>query len=128
MRRDRSHSLPTPAELEILQVLWRRGKSSVRDIHEDFGADKGIGYTTVLKLLQIMYSKGLVKREEAGKAHIYEAVQPADQAKGSMVSDIMRRVFDGSSKDLVMRAMHENPPSREDLAEIRQLLDELESK
>lgn len=128
MKRARSHSLPTPAELEILQVLWSRGKSSVREIHDAFGAEKGIGYTTVLKLLQIMFAKGLVRREEAGKAHLYEAVQPAAKAQGNMVSDMVQRVFGGSSKDLVMRAMSEKTLSREELAEIRKMLDELESE
>lgn len=120
--------LPTDAELAILTVLWRRGPSTVRDIHEALRASQETGYTTVLKLLQIMTQKGLVKRDESQRSHVYRAAQPADRTQKRLVSDLVEKAFAGSAHDLVMRALSLKPASREELSAIRALLDEAEKK
>ena len=120
--------LPTDAELAILTVLWRRGPSTVRDIHEALRASQETGYTTVLKLLQIMTQKGLVKRDESQRSHVYRAAQPADRTQKRLVSDLVEKAFAGSAHDLVMRALSIKPASREELSAIRALLDEAEKR
>jgi BlaI family penicillinase repressor len=117
---------PTPGELEILRVLWRRGPCTVRDVQEELRAERGTGYTTVLKLLQIMMEKGLVAREETGRAHIYQANQSEDQAQKQMVGDLLDRLFGGAAQQLVMHALTSRRATSEELAEIRKLLDKLE--
>lgn len=117
---------PTDAELAILCVLWRRGASTVRQIHEDLAPRSSTGYTTVLKLLQIMAEKGLVDRDESERAHVYTARLAEEQTLGRLVGDLLDRAFGGSSSRLVMRALEERPASPEELAEIRRLLDDLE--
>ena len=119
---------PTPGELEILRVLWRVGPATVRKIQESLPVEKPAGYTTVLKLLQIMTEKGLVRREEENRAHVYEACQSEDQAQRQIVGDVMDRVFGGMAQRLVMHALTERKASPEDLAEIRRLLDRLEGE
>lgn len=117
---------PTDAELAILRVLWRRGASTVRQIHEELASRSSTGYTTVLKLLQIMTEKGLVDRDESERAHVYTARLAEEQTLGRLVGDLLDRAFGGSSSRLVMRALEERPASPEELAEIRRLLDDLE--
>ena len=117
---------PTDAELEILKVLWRRGPSTVREVFETFGETKQTGYTTVLKLMQIMAEKGLVRRDETERAHRYEAATAEEETQRQMVGDLLRRVFDGSAKRLVMQALSAERASAGELDEIRQLLDRLE--
>lgn len=117
---------PTDAELAILRVLWRRGASTVRQIHEELAPRSSTGYTTVLKLLQIMTEKGLVDRDESERAHVYTARLAEEQTLGRLVGDLLDRAFGGSSSRLVMRALEERPASPEELAEIRRLLDDLE--
>lgn len=119
---------PTSAELEILRVLWERGPSTVREIHEVLAAARPTGYTTVLKLLQIMSAKGMVTRNEDARAHIYEAVQPARNTKSQLVGDLLQRVFSGSASQLMMHALVGKRTSREEIDEIRRLLDEYEGK
>ena len=119
---------PTPAELSILQVLWKQGPSTVRDVHEALQDDRATGYTTTLKLLQIMTEKGLVSRQEVGRAHVYRAKQSEEQAQRRMVGDLLHRVFDGAAQKLVMHALESRKASAEELAEIRRLLDELEGE
>ena len=119
---------PTPAELDILRVLWRRGPSMVRDVFDTLNNEKPTGYTTVLKLLQIMTEKGLVVREEAGRAHVYEARQSEEQAQRKMVGDLLDRVFGGAAQRLVMQALTERKASPQEIAEIRSLLDRLEGE
>ena len=114
---------PTDAELGILRVLWRRGPSTVRQVHEEL---ERTGYTTVLKLMQIMTEKGLVERDESQRAHVYVARLPEEQTLGQLVGDLLDRAFEGSSSRLVMRALESRPASREELAEIRRLLDVME--
>jgi len=123
-----NRSLPTDAELSILRVLWRRGASTVREVHEELAPIQGTGYTTVLKLMQIMAQKGLVSRDEAGKSHVYRALIPEDQAQHGLVRDLVDKAFEGSASRLVMRALSSERASREELAEIRALLDALENK
>src|SRR5262245_15522632 len=117
---------PTAAELQILQVLWDRGPSTVREVHEALQAEKPLGYTTVLKLMQIMTVKGLVRRDEAQRAHVYEAQQPAEKTKRQLASDVLHRVFDGSAKELMMHALAGHRSSRKEIEELRRLLDEHE--
>lgn len=117
---------PTPAELEILRVLWDRGPSTVREVQEWLGRDKPAGYTTVLKLLQIMTEKGLTEREETARAHVYEAKVPQSQTQRLLVRDLVDRAFGGSASQLVMQALSARRSSPEELARIRRMLDEME--
>jgi predicted transcriptional regulator len=117
---------PTAAELTILRVLWRRGPSTVREVQAELGRDRPTGYTTALKLLQIMFEKGLVNRDESGRAHIYHPRHSEDQAQRTLVTDLLDRVFGGSAQQLVMQALTARKASPHELAEIRKLLDELE--
>jgi predicted transcriptional regulator len=119
---------PTPAELEILQVLWQRGPSTVRDVHETLSQGRATGYTTVLKLLQIMTDKGLVARDETRRAHVYAPRLPEGQTQRQMVRDLLDRVFAGSAMDLVIHALSARKTSRDEIARIRRLLDEIEGE
>jgi len=120
------HPKPTPAELDILRVLWDRGSSTVREVHEVLAETKQMGYTTVLKLLQIMTAKGLVTRNEQSRAHVYEARQPAEKTKRQLAGDLLQKVFGGSASQLMMHALSSKKASRADLNEIRRFLDEYE--
>jgi BlaI family transcriptional regulator, penicillinase repressor len=119
---------PTASELEILQVLWTRGPSTVREVYESFSKTKAVGYTTVLKLLQIMAEKGLVRRNEDQRAHVYEACRPAQQTKQQIAGDVLQRVFEGSASDLMQHALAGRRPSKQEIEELRRLLDEHERK
>jgi predicted transcriptional regulator len=112
---------PTDAELGILRVLWTRGPSTVRQITEVLGRETG--YTTVLKLLQIMTEKRLVVRDESARTHIYEPAYTEDQTQRQLVTDLLDRAFDGSAAKLVLHALAANKTSPEELAEIKKLLD-----
>jgi len=111
---------PTDAELAILAVLWSRGPSTVRQIAEQMGREAG--YTTILKLLQIMTEKGLVVRDEAARTHIYAAAYTQDQTQRQLVTDLLERAFDGSAAKLVLQALAGRKTSPEELAEIKKLL------
>ena len=117
---------PTALELEILRVLWERGPSTVREVHEVLAKGKPIGYTTVLKIMQIMTQKGSVARNEDSKAHVYKARQPAENTKRQLVGDLLQRAFSGSASQLMMHALAGKETSQEEIAEIRDLLDEYE--
>jgi BlaI family transcriptional regulator, penicillinase repressor len=117
---------PTASELEILGVLWCRGPSTVREVHEVLAESKDMGYTTVLKLLQIMTAKGMVKRDEEARAHVYQARQPADKTKRQLVGDLLQRAFSGSASDLMLHALAGAKTSRKEIEEIRRMLDEYE--
>lgn len=119
---------PTDAELAILKVLWRRGASTVREVHEELRAAQETAYTTTLKLLQIMTEKGIVARDESQKSHIYRALLGEEQVQKSFVRDLMDKVFAGSASQLVMRALGEKPASKGELEEIRRMLDDIERK
>ncbi len=119
--------MPTGAELDILQVLWRVGPSTVRQVHEALYKDEGAGYTTALKLLQVMHGKGLVERDDAQRAHVYRAVGSRSNTQQRFVSDLVQRVFQGSAPQLVMQALGQGQvATREEIAEIRAMLDSLE--
>jgi predicted transcriptional regulator len=112
---------PTDAELGILNVLWSRGPSTVRQVAEALGREAG--YTTVLKLLQIMTEKQLVVRDETARTHVYRAAFTEDQTQRQLVTDLLDRAFGGSAAKLVLQALAANKASPEELAEIRKLLD-----
>jgi predicted transcriptional regulator len=112
---------PTDAELSILRVLWTEGPSTVRQVTEALG--RATGYTTALKLLQIMTEKGLVRRDERVRTHVYEAAYTEDQTQRRLVSDLLDRAFGGSAAKLVLQALAANKTSPEELAEIKRFLD-----
>ena len=119
----RSHlKKPTAAELAILRVLWARGPSTVREVAQQMGRESA--YTTILKLLQIMTDKGLVRRDESPRTHVYEAASTEGQTQQQLVKDLLERVFDGSATQLVMQALASKKTSRKELAEIQKLLDQ----
>jgi BlaI family transcriptional regulator, penicillinase repressor len=119
---------PTEAELSILRVLWERGPSTVREVHEAIvrgrPSARATGYTTVLKLLQIMTEKGLVTRDERTRSHVYRARWSEDTTQRQLVTDLLDRAFGGSAARLVMQALDLSPASAEELKEIRRLIDE----
>lgn len=114
---------PTDAELAILRVLWQRGPSTVRQVHDVLGQDRPTAYTTALKLLQIMAEKGLVSRDERERTHVYHTRVSEDQTQRQLVRDLLDRAFGGSSSKLVMQALAARRASAEELTEIRRLLD-----
>jgi predicted transcriptional regulator len=119
---------PTPSELEILQILWSRGPSTVREIHEVLSQEKEVGYTSALKLLQIMTTKGLVQRSEDQRAHVYAAALPAEKTKQQFAADVLQRVFRGSTSQLMQHALSGRRSSKKEIDEIRRMLDEYERK
>jgi BlaI family penicillinase repressor len=119
--RMRERKKPTRAELAILRTLWSRGPSTVRDVAAALGREDS--YTTVLKLLQIMTEKRLVRRNDSERSHVYEAVRSEDQTQKQIVADLLERVFDGSAAKLVLQALATGKATPEELAEIRKLLD-----
>jgi len=119
---------PTASELEILHVLWERGPSTVREVYQALNEKRPIGYTSVLKLMQIMTAKGTVRRDEQQRAHVYEAVQPAEKTKRQLALDVLQRVFDGSASELMMHALAGRKASQEEIDEMRRLLNEYERK
>lgn len=123
---DRLPPRPTDSELAILRVLWSRGPSTVRDVHEELNQTAPTGYTTVLKLLQIMTEKGLVVRDEANRAHIYEPRYSEHKTQRQILSDLTDRAFGGSAAKLVVQALSGRKATAEELNAIRELLDRLE--
>jgi|SRR3954462_75508 BlaI family penicillinase repressor len=117
---------PTPSELEILHILWSRGASTVREIHDVLATEKDVGYTSALKLLQIMTAKGLVVRSEDQRAHIYSASLPAEKTKQQFAADVLQRVFRGSASQLMQHALTGKRGSKKEIDEMRKLLDEYE--
>ena len=117
---------PTEAELEILGILWKQGPSTVRAVHDTMGGSRPVGYTTVLKLLQIMAEKGLVRRDETERAHVYAPSAPAERTQRRLVADLLDRAFAGSAARLVQQALSSRRASPEEIANIRRLLDEME--
>jgi predicted transcriptional regulator len=118
---------PTEAELGILNVLWDRGPSTVRDVHDALYREEGAGYTTALKLLQIMHGKGLVVRDDSERAHVFRPAISKERTQKRFLLDIVQRVFDGSPSQLVLQALGGRPrATREEVEEIRALLDKLD--
>jgi predicted transcriptional regulator len=120
---------PTDAELEILNVLWQRGACTVRDVHQEITRTRpAMGYTTVLKLMQIMSEKNLVRRDESQRAHVYEARLEREQTQRQLIGDLLERAFEGSAMKLVMQALNtkQAQASAEELSTIREMLDAFE--
>jgi BlaI family transcriptional regulator, penicillinase repressor len=116
---------PTESELEILKVLWERDLASVRDVHEELAKSKDVGYTTTLKLMQIMHEKGLVKRDDSFKTHIYEAAVSREKTQKHLLGKMINTLFGGSSTELVLQALGSHKTTPEELDEIQQLLNNL---
>lgn len=114
---------PTEAELELLQILWQKEPATVREIHDALNEEKPSGYTTVLKLLQIMTTKGLVVRDEAARAHVYRAAFSQDSMQSRLLADLSNRLFSGSAAQLALHALSMESASDDELAEIRALLE-----
>ena len=119
-----SFKRPTAAELDILQVLWNAGPQTVRQVQTALGPKTG--YTTVLKLMQIMVEKGLLRRNTAERTHVYSPAIPEEQTKKGLVSDLLNRAFRGSAKDLILQALSARQTTPEDLADIRQIIEAFE--
>jgi BlaI family penicillinase repressor len=116
--------IPANAELEILRILWRSGPQTVREVHDRLSADREVGYTTVLKTMQVMAEKRLVTRNESQRSHVYAAAVEEKSIKRRLVSELLDKAFDGSAAQLVMQALSDKRASPEDLKQIRKLLDE----
>jgi len=119
---------PTESELEILQVLWDRGTASVRDVHEELAKMKDVGYTTTLKLMQIMHEKGLVKRDDSFKTHIYQPAVSKEKTQKHLLGKMIDTLFGGSSTELVIQALGNHKASPVELDEIQQLLNNLKKQ
>lgn len=119
---------PTKSELEILSILWEKETATVREVYDAISERKPTSYTTVLKLMQIMHEKGLVKRDDSNRAHIFSAKHPQEQTQKNLVSDLLEKAFRGSALKLVQHVLETKPASAEDLAEIRRLINEAERK
>jgi predicted transcriptional regulator len=117
---------PTEKELEILQILWQKGPVAVKDVHEEMGGEEANGYTTILKLLQIMHEKGLVTRQKSGKLHLYEATASQASTQQQVIDKIITTVFQGSAAQLVMSALGNKRSSKAELLEIKKYLEKLE--
>jgi BlaI family penicillinase repressor len=122
----RQRKQPTNAELEILRVLWQRGPSTVRQVFQTLQKARGTGYTTVLKLMQIMTDKGLLQRDTTVRPQVYEAIYSQGQTQRQLLGDLLDRAFSGSPGKLVLQALSEKKTTPEERREIRRLLDELE--
>lgn len=119
---------PTAAELEVLAVLWELEQASVRQVHEKISLTKETGYTTTLKIMQNMHAKGMVSRDEEKRSHIYKASVSREDTRQSLVSSFISKAFGGSAKMLVMQALGQSEPSKEEIKEIRAFLDKIENK
>ncbi|HEY4064402.1 MAG TPA: BlaI/MecI/CopY family transcriptional regulator [Puia sp.] len=119
---------PTESELEILGVLWEREKASVREVHEDLAKSKDVGYTTTLKLMQIMHEKGLVKRDDSFKTHIYQPAVSKEKTQRHLLGKMINTLFGGSPTELVIQALGSHKASPAELEEIQQLLNNLKNQ
>ena len=120
---------PTEGELEILQILWQRGLATVREVHEELSKTKDVGYTTTLKLMQIMHEKGIVKRDESVRTHVYQAAVNKEKTQKHLLSKMIDSLFGGSSTQLVLQALgSEQKVSEDELKQIQNLLDNLKKQ
>lgn len=119
---------PTESELEILQILWTRGLATVREVHEDLASTKDVGYTTTLKLMQIMHEKGLVKRDDSMRTHVYQAAVNRERTQKHLLGKMIDSLFGGSPTQLVIQALGEHKASPEELEKIQALLNELKQQ
>ena len=116
--------IPTPTELAILRVLWQFGSLTVRDVHQHLSGNERLGYTSVLKMLQVMHKKGLVNRDESQRSHVYKPARSAEQTQGGLVRNLIDKAFSGSASDLVVRALSSEKLSAEEIRKISALIDE----
>jgi len=123
-----SASQPTDVELQILRILWELGPSPVRDIHARLDAEKGTNYSTTVKMLSVMLQKGLVRRDEDARPHVYRATLTRANAGKRMLRDIVDKVYDGSTTSLILQALSSGKATPDELSEIRQLIDEMEEQ
>jgi BlaI family penicillinase repressor len=119
---------PTESELEILQVLWKKGLATVRDVHEELSATKDAGYTTTLKLMQIMHEKGLVKRDDSMRTHVYQSAVSKEKTQKHLLGKMIDSLFGGSPTQLVIQALGEHKATVEEIEKIQEMLDALKSK
>lgn len=119
---------PTESELEILQVLWKKGLATVREVHEELAALKDAGYTTTLKLMQIMHEKGLVKRDDSMRTHVYQAAVSKEKTQKHLLGKMIDSLFGGSPTQLVIQALGEHKATEEELEKIQQMIDSLKNK
>jgi BlaI family transcriptional regulator, penicillinase repressor len=119
---------PTDSELEILNILWEKGPSTVREVHDELAKTKDAGYTTTLKLMQIMHEKGLLKRDAASKSHVFTANVSQEKTQGALVKRMIDNVFNGSASQLVMQALGNHKANSKELEEIKKYLDEISRK
>lgn len=126
--RPAARALPTASELEILQVIWRRGPSTVREVYRTLAKDRDIGYSTVLKLMQIMTEKGSLVRDEAMRPQVYRAARPRRHTQQGIIRDLVTRAFGGSPASLVMQALSDRRATAEERRQIREVLDALDGK
>jgi len=122
--KERTRDLPKPTEfeLDLLRALWKRQSATVRELHEDLNKVRPLGYTSILKTLQIMTEKGLVQRRESGKAHIYSATASEEQTQAQLIRDLSQRLFSGSAGQLAMRALSMQKPSTAELQQVSALI------
>ena len=126
--RELGSTQPTAVELEILRILWELGPSPVRELHRRLAKVKGTNYSTTVKMLAVMLSKGLVKRDEAASPHVYRAAITRERAAKKFLSELIEKVYEGSAMSLVLQALAGGRASKEELEEARRLLDEMEKK
>ncbi|HEY3399119.1 MAG TPA: BlaI/MecI/CopY family transcriptional regulator [Geothrix sp.] len=119
---------PSDGELAILRVLWSRGPSTVRDVHTELSKDRDMGYTTVLKLMQIMVEKGLVARDERARSHTYRPLQGEAETQRCLLKELLHKAFAGSRRELVLQVLEAEPASAEELEDIRMLLNEVKGR
>jgi len=119
---------PSDGELAILRVLWSRGPSTVRDVHTELSKDRDMGYTTVLKLMQIMVEKGLVARDERARSHTYRPLQGEAETQRCLLKELLQKAFAGNRRELVLQALEAEPASAEELEDIRKLLNEVKGR
>ena len=119
---------PTEAELEILKVLWKKEKATVKDVNNELNLVKQVGYTTTLKLMQIMTGKKLLSRKESGRSHIYKPEIKEKETQSFMMNKLMDSLFGGSAKELIMQALGNNKPDKKELDEIKKLIEEMEKE
>ena len=119
---------PTESELEILQIIWTKGLATVREVHEELGKTKDVGYTTTLKLMQIMHEKGLVKRDDSMRTHIYQAAVNKEKTQKHMLTKMIDSLFGGSPTQLVIQALGNHKASAEELEEIQKMIENLKNQ
>ena len=126
--KNNSNIKPTGAELEVLQILWKNGASTVKSINDELNKNKKVGYTTTLKIMQIMYKKRLLNRERSGRSHIYKPVPQKDETQNVLLEKILETAFAGSASKLVMHALGRSETSRKEIEEIKEYLTKLDGQ